>query len=71
MAAPYPYQRNLGYWSNFMIQYGQADQQTRDELYRDTQAYSHGAETAVDLYGQVYDLLGVTVPSRQPALGIA
>jgi hypothetical protein len=64
----YPYQRNLGYFAAFMKNYGQAATPTRQELYRDTLAYSGGAETASDLYQQVYDLLGVPVPSTQPAL---
>ena len=59
---------NFGYFDAFMRQYGQAAEPVRLELYRDTLAYSGGAETADVLYGQVYDLLGVSVPSTQPAL---
>ena len=61
----YPYQRNLGYFATFMRNYGQADQARRLELYRDTQAYSGGAEPASTLYEQVYELLGVPLPSPQ------
>lgn len=53
---------NLGYWRGFMQSYGRADYPTRAELYRDTRAYSGGAETADTLYGQVSTLLGVTTP---------
>ena len=59
---------NLGYFAAFMRQYGRADYPTRAELYRDTQAYSYGAETAADLYVQVSQLLGVAVPPSQPTL---
>ena len=45
--------------------YGRADYPTRGELWRDTQAYSGGAETADQLYAQVGQLLGVYVPSPQ------
>jgi hypothetical protein len=53
---------NLGYWQGFMQAFGRADYPTRGELYRDTQAYSGGAETADQLYGQVTTLLGVRTP---------
>lgn len=62
----YPYQRNLGYFTQFMRNYGCADYPTRAELYRDTQAYQYGRETPMQLYQQVYDLLGVPVPTTQP-----
>ena len=64
-----PRQANLGFFGPFMQSYGRADYPTRAELYRDTQAYSGGAETASDLYGQVYDLLGVAVTSPQVFVG--
>lgn len=64
-----PRQANLGYFGPFMQQYGRADYPTRAELYRDTTAYSLGAERAETLYGQVYDLLGVAVPSPQQYVG--
>ena len=71
----YNYAQNLGYFGRFMKAYGQADYPTRAELYRDTQAYQYGAETATDLYGQVAALLGVTVVSPQlfvsPNIGTA
>jgi len=60
------HERNLGFFEGFMKAYGRADTTTRAELYRDTQAYSYGAETAGTLYGQVAQLLGVGVPSPQP-----
>ena len=60
---------NFGYFDSFMREYGRADDPTRQELYRDTTAYSLGAETASDLYQQVYDLLGVAVPSPQVYVG--
>jgi hypothetical protein len=60
--ADYPYQRNLGYFAAFMRNYGRADYPTRAELWRDTQAYSYGGETAAQLYAQVAQLLGVSVP---------
>ena len=63
------HQRNLGFFRDFMIRYGQASTPTRLELYRDTQAYSYGAETAATLYQQVGDLLGVYVPSPQVFAG--
>lgn len=53
---------NLGYFARFMLAYGRADYPTRAELYRDTQAYSGGAETADVLYGQTSTLLGVRTP---------
>lgn len=56
---------NLGFFGGFMKAYGRADYPTRAELYRDTEAYRYGAETATDLYGQVGTLLGVWVPSPQ------
>ena len=59
------HERNLGFFAGFMKGYGRADYPTRAELYRDTQAYSGGAETAEQLYGQVGQLLGVFVPSPQ------
>lgn len=59
-----PKQANLGYFAAFMQGYGRADYPTRAELYRDTQAYSYGRETATDLYGQVSALLGVPYPAR-------
>ena len=65
----YPYVRNLGYFAAFMRNYGRADYPTRQELYRDTRAYSGGAEPPQTLYQQVYDLLGVAVPSAQPYAG--
>lgn len=65
----YPYVRNLGYFASFMRNYGQASIDTRAELYRDTQAYQYGREPAQTLYQQVYDLLGVAVPSAQPFAG--
>ena len=52
-----------------MQAYGRADYPTRAELYRDTSAYQYGAESADTLYGQVYTLLGVPVPSRQVFAG--
>ena len=52
-----------------MQAYGRADYPTRAELYRDTSAYQYGAESADTLYGQVYSLLGVPVPSRQVFVG--
>ena len=52
-----------------MQAYGRADYPTRAELYRDTSAYQYGAESADTLYGQVYSLLGVPVPSRQVFAG--
>jgi hypothetical protein len=64
-----PRQANLGYFDKFMRQYGQASQPTRAELYRDTTAYSLGAETADQLYQQVYDLLGVARTSPQVYVG--
>jgi len=54
-----------------MRQYGQASQPTRAELYRDTTAYSLGAETADQLYAQVYELLGVSRTSPQVYVGAA
>lgn len=64
---------NLGYWRGFMTSYGRASLDVRSELYRDTQAYQYGAETATTLYQQVTALLGVTTPpgvlSPQPTLG--
>lgn len=64
---------NLGYWRGFMQAYGRADYPTRAELYRDTQAYQYGAESAQTLYTQVTTLLGVTTPpgvlSPQPTMG--
>jgi hypothetical protein len=65
----YQYEKNLGYFDKFMRQYGLADEATRQELYRDTQAYSGGEETALELYQQVYDLLGVPVTSPQVYAG--
>lgn len=65
-----PKQANLGYFVGFMEGYGRAAAGTRAELYRDTQAYSGGAETAAELYGQVYDLLGVAVVSPQVYGGV-
>lgn len=65
----YPYARNLGYFAQFMKQYGRATPPTRAELYQDTQAYSYGRETAQTLYDQVYNLLGVSVPSPQVYVG--
>ena len=56
---------NLGFFADFMKGYGRADYPTRAELWRDTQAYSGGAETADQLYAQVGQLLGVFVPSPQ------
>jgi hypothetical protein len=53
---------NLGYWRGFMTSYGRAALDVRAELYRDTQAYRYGAETATQLYSQVTALLGVTTP---------
>ena len=50
---------NLGYFERFMKAYGQASIPTRAELYRDTQAYQYGAESAQQLYQQVTQLLGV------------
>lgn len=67
-ASAYPYQRNLGYFAAFMRRYGQASADVRAELYRDTQAYQYGAESAGALYAQVAQLLGVTVPPVQPSL---
>jgi hypothetical protein len=60
------HERNLGYFEGFMKAYGRADYPTRAELFRDTQAYSGGAETATQLYDQVTQLLGVAVTSPQP-----
>lgn len=66
--------RNLGYFAGFMQAYGRAPLDTRAELYRDTQAYRYGRETADTLYGQVTALLGVQTPpfvvSPQPTLGL-
>lgn len=66
--------QNLGYFAGFMRAYGRAPLSTRSELYRDTQAYQYGAETATDLYGQVTTLLGVQTPpgslSPQPTLAV-
>lgn len=58
----YDFERNLGFFDRFMRAYGRADEATRLELYRDTQAYSYGAESASQLYGQVSQLLGVQTP---------
>jgi len=66
MAGAFPQQSHLGYFVGFMKAYGRADYPTRAELWRDTQAYSYGAETAGTLYQQVSQLLGVSVPSSQP-----
>ena len=52
-----------------MQAYGRADYPTRAELYRDTSAYQYGAESADQLYGQVYTLLGVPVTSPQVYVG--
>ena len=57
-----PKQANLGFFGPFMKAYGRADYPTRATLYMDTQAYSYGRETAVQLYAQVTQLLGVSVP---------
>jgi len=62
------HERNLGYFEGFMKAYGRADYPTRAALWRDTQAYSGGAETAAQLYDQVTQLLGVAVTSPQPFL---
>lgn len=64
-----PQQTHLGYFVDFMKAYGRADYPARAELYRDTQAYSYGAETAEQLYAQVAQLLGVSVPSPQVYVG--
>jgi hypothetical protein len=56
---------NLGYFAAFMRAYGRASVPARLELYRDTRAYSGGAETAGQLYQQVSQLLGVPYPSPQ------
>lgn len=56
-----PRQANLGFFGPFMQAYGRADQPTRAELYRDTQAYTYGRETDAELYAQVSALLGVQV----------
>jgi len=53
---------NLGYFAGFMQAFGRADDPTRAELYRDTQAYSYGRETDVQLYQQVTALLGLRTP---------
>ena len=67
--------QNLGYWRGFMTAYGRATLDVRGELYRDTEAYRYGAETATQLYTQVTALLGVATPpgvlSPQPAIGTA
>jgi hypothetical protein len=65
VASAYPYQQNLGYFAAFMRGYGRADYPTRAELWRDTQAYSGGAETAQTLYVQTSQLLGVPLPVNQ------
>lgn len=62
-----PKQANLGYFGPFMAAYGRADYPTRAELYRDTQAYSGGIETAQTLYLQVSQLLGVAAPTGEAA----
>jgi hypothetical protein len=64
--ATVPQQTHLGYFVGFMQAYGRADYPTRAELYRDTQAYSYGAESAAALYQQVSQLLGVSVAPAQP-----
>lgn len=75
MATTYNHERNLGYFEGFMRAFGRASRDTRAELYRDTQAYSYGAEPASLLYQQVTTLLGVTTPpgvlSPQPMIGKA
>lgn len=63
MASTYDHTKNLGYFTGFMKGYGRADYPTRAELYRDTQAYSYGRETAAQLYAQVSQLLGVPYPA--------
>ena len=65
MAGTVNHERNLGFFAGFMRAYGRADYPTRAQLYQDTQAYQYGRETATELYGQVADLLGVTIVSPQ------